>query len=253
MSLIRKMKAHWKRSPGQSFVELSLTIPVLMLLMAGVIEVAFLYFSYMTAIDLTREAARFASTRDYEANSGTISPAFPEQACNDAVLDYYFDTACFFTDNKLNPSLPISSTDYADVAISVFSVENGNLVSKRFPEATGGVFSLYSTTFVSGTETTTIPNWRLDCKGRVVRDEPYFTIADVEAMLDPNADPTNPAKPWPSNKGFVMVEVYYCYHHVLGLPFLGWAIPDPMRMHAYTIMPAQEAIPTPTPITPNAP
>jgi hypothetical protein len=45
-----------------------------------------------------------------------------------------------------------------------------------------------------------------------------------------------------------LVEVYYCYHQVLNLPFISQFIPNPMRLHTYSIMPAPEAIPTPTPI-----
>ena len=85
-----------------------------------------------------------------------------------------------------------------------------------------------------------VPNWKLDCAGNIERTEPYMTNAELEALFQPDA---------PTEKGFVLVEVYFCYHHKIGLPFLTWAIPNPMRMHAYTIMPSSEAIPTPTPIT----
>jgi hypothetical protein len=215
---------------GQSFVELALVLPVLVLLMAGVIEIAFLYFSYMSALDLTREAARFASARDFRQ----LEPAIPEDPCHDIYLHYYYDTTCFFTDPEINSSLEISPTDYADVAISVFTV-TGNQVTNRWPDNADGVFSLYQTN-VAGT---LVPNWKLDCAGNIVRTEPYMTNQELESMFQPDA---------PTEKGFVLVEVYYCYHHKIGLPFLTWAIPNPLRMHSYTIMPAAEAIPTPTPI-----
>jgi hypothetical protein len=215
---------------GQSFVELALVVPILMLLMAGVVEIAFLYFSYMTALDLTRESARFASARDYRK---TDNPGgTPASACLDDYLHYYYDTACFFTDPEINSSLEITQTDYADVAISVFTV-TGNKVTNRWPDNADGVFSLY--------QTAGVPNWKLDCAGNIERTEPFMTNAELEALFQPEA---------PTEKGFVMVEVYYCYHHKVGLPFLSWAIPNPMRMHAYTIMPSSEAIPTPTPIGP---
>jgi hypothetical protein len=218
---------------GQSFVELALVIPILVLLLAGVVEVAFLYFSYMSALDLTREAARFASARDYRMLEAP-DVGLPMSACQDASLHYYYDTSCFFIDPEINSSLEISSTDYADVAISVFTV-TGNQVTNRWPDNADGVFSLYQTS-IGGNM---VPNWKLDCAGNIVRTEPFMTNADLEAMFQPNA---------PTEKGFVLVEVYYCYHHKIGLPFLTMAIPNPMRMHAYTIMPAAEAIPTPTPI-----
>jgi hypothetical protein len=218
---------------GQSFVELALVIPILVLLLAGVVEIAFLYFSYMSALDLTREAARFASARDYRMlEAPTVG--LPMSACQDASLHYYYDTSCFFIDPEINSSLEISSTDYADVAISVFTV-TGNQVTNRWPDNADGVFSLYQTS-IGGNM---VPNWKLDCSGNIARTEPFMTNAQLEAMFQPDA---------PTEKGFVLVEVYYCYHHKIGLPFLTMAIPNPMRMHAYTIMPAAEAIPTPTPI-----
>ena len=219
---------------GQSFVELALVIPVLMLLLAGVVEIAFLYFSYMSALDLTREAARFASSRDYRKADVSDWSGLPNSACEDTYLHFYYDTACFFIDTEINSSLEISRTDYADVAISVFTV-TGNQVTNRWPDNADGVFSLYQTN-VGGTM---VPNWKLDCAGNVVRTEPYMTNARLESLFQVNA---------PTEKGFVLVEVYYCYHHKIGLPFLNLAIPDPLRMHSYTIMPSSEAIPTPTPI-----
>jgi hypothetical protein len=223
MSLRIKRKGLAK---GQSFVELALVTPVLLLMLAGVVEIAFLYFSYMSALDLTREAARFASARDFRQ----LDAPDPAEACTDSYLHFYLDTTCFFTDPEINSSLEISSTDYADVAISVFTI-TGNVVTDRYPDNADGVFSLY--------QTAGVPNWKLDCAGNVVRTEPYMTNAELEALFQPDA---------PTEKGFVLVEVYYCYHHKIGLPFLTWAIPDPLRMQAYTIMPAPEAIPTPTPI-----
>jgi len=219
---------------GQSFIELALVTPVLVLLMVGVVEIAFLYYAYMSALDLTREAARFASSRDYRIADVQNPSGLPGSACEDTYLHFYYDTACFFIDTEINSSLEISPTDYADVAISVFTVTN-NKVTNRWPNNADGVFSLYQTN-VGGTM---VPNWKLDCAGNVVRTVPYMTNARMESLFLDDA---------PREKGFVLVEVYYCYHHKIGLPLLNWAIPDPLRMHSYTIMPSSEAIPTPTPI-----
>ncbi len=229
---VRLTQKGWAK--GQSFVELALVAPILVLLLVGIVEVAYLYYAYMSALDLTREAARFASSRDYRIDDVEDRTGLPYSACKDNYLSYFYDTACFFIDPEINTSLEISATDYADVAISVFTV-TGNHVTNRWPANADGVFSLFQTN-ISGVM---VPNWKLDCHGNVVRSQPFMTNAQLEAMFQPNA---------PTEKGFVLVEVYYCYHHKLGLPFLNWAIPDPLRMHAYTIMPASEAIPTPTPI-----
>lgn len=223
-----------KKMHGQSFIELAIALPVLLVLLAGMIEVGFLFFAYMTAVDQTREGARFASTRDFEELNGTIDPAHPETACHDDFLHYYYDTACFFTDRDINPTLPISATRFEDVTISVFTVA-GHAVTHRYPEDGDGVWSLYN------------DNWKLDCEGNPVTSAPFFTNAEIVAMLQP--DPTEPAGGTTRiDRGLVLVEVYFCYQRKLGLlnfNGLDRLIPDPMRLHAYSIMPAPEALPEP--------
>ena len=49
---------------GQSFIELALVVPFLLMLIAGLVEVGFFIHSYLTLLDLTRESARFASLCD---------------------------------------------------------------------------------------------------------------------------------------------------------------------------------------------
>lgn len=214
---------------GQSFVELSLVVPVLLLLLAGMVELAFFIFSYLTALDLTREAARFASSRDYRIYSGGAATI---DKCTDATLDYYNDTACFFIDPNFNPFIPINQADYADVTISVFTIKDYTTIADRWPEVgtgatTDNMWSLYG------------DNWQKDCKGNVTLTEPYFSNAKMESLLSSDTDTSR----W---KGVVVVELYYCYQQVLNLPVLSQTIPTKLRMHAYTLMPAPEAVPTPT-------
>ncbi len=64
MKILIKLK-RIKEHSGQSLVELAIILPLLLLMLAGMVEVAFGMFAYLTALDLTREAARFASVRDY--------------------------------------------------------------------------------------------------------------------------------------------------------------------------------------------
>jgi hypothetical protein len=225
---MREVKARAGKERGQSFVELALIIPVLLVVLAGLTEVGFFMFAYLNALDLTREAARFASTRDFKVQElGDPDPSLlPMSACTDSVLHYYYDTACFFVDPQLNPYLPLDPNNYDDVTISVFSVNDNNTINQRFPTPSG-VWSLYNN------------NWQKDCDGNVVTTTPDFTNAEIQSDFLSNA---------PHSKGLVLVEVYYCYHQVLNLPFVSQFISNPLRLHTYSIMPAPEAIPTPTPI-----
>jgi len=213
-----------RKDSGQSFVELALILPVVILLLIGLVEVGFVFYAYLTVLDQTREAARFASIRDYRAGQAS-GLADPIVSCDDNRLDYYYDIACFFIDPDLNPYITFEFADYDDVAISVFTV-NDNHVSDRWPDD-DGVWSLFD------------DNWTKDCEGNLIQDEPFMTNDEIEALFEADA---------PDDRGLVLVEGYYCYDLFLNLPLVAQIVPSPFRIHAYSIMPASEAIPTPTPI-----
>jgi hypothetical protein len=192
-------------------------------MLAGMVEVAFAMFIYLTSLDLTREAARFASMRDYK-ELNLENPSDPTTACTDKVLHYFYDTACFFTDDALNPFLDVRAAKYDDVVITVYTVA-GNNVTDYHPAS--GYWSLYN------------DNWKKDCKGNIVRTTPFLDDDYIESRFSASA---------PTERGIVAVELWYCYDMILNFPFIYGFIPSPFRFHTYTIMPAPEAIPTPTPI-----
>jgi len=220
-----------RKPSGQSFVELALLLPLLLLMLAGMAEVAFGMFAYLSALDLTREAARFASIRDYneqiiEFPDPQTDPPTPAEraACTDDVLHFYYDAACFFTDPQLNHNLEFRQDKFDDVVITVYTIANNN-VSQRHPAS--GYWSLYN------------DNWKKDCQGNVVRNDPVLTDDYIESKFANNAT---------SDRGIVLIEAWVCYELPLNLPFISDFIPSPFRIHTYTLMPAPEALPTPTAI-----
>jgi len=50
------------RERGQSMVEMALTFPILLLVLAGTVEIGIYYNNYLTLVDATRESARFWQT-----------------------------------------------------------------------------------------------------------------------------------------------------------------------------------------------
>lgn len=52
------------KTKGQSLVELSLTLPILLLMLLGMFEIGWLANNYLTLVDVTREAGRFGATND---------------------------------------------------------------------------------------------------------------------------------------------------------------------------------------------
>ncbi len=170
MNVLRKLKKV-NISSGQSLVELAIIFPLLLIMLAGMVEVAFGIFAYLTALDLTREAARFASIRDYNVQE-LDNPSDPTTACTDNVLHFYYDTACFFTDDNLNPFLDFRADKFDDVVITVLTVANNN-ISDHHPDADG--WSLNS------------DNWKKDCQGNVVRNTPFFSNSYIEDHFVQNA------------------------------------------------------------------
>lgn len=243
------------RSPAakraQSFVELALVLPVLLLLLLGVVEMVIFIGRYLDVLDLTREAARFASVRDpFDNPSPDCDCSTPGQ------FTFYYDAACVFSPpansgtcwdpkfcNGLNSYITLDpATD--DVVISVYTVTN-RAVSDVWPKVRSNTLDCVRQTnngYWALSDHDAHPdhnaNWRRDCNGNTVRSTPYYTFDRVASLLDSNAPP---------NKGFVAVELYYCHEQVLGLPMFTLFVPNPIQIHAYTLMPLPAAAPTATP------
>lgn len=269
LTLLRKKKRSLPSlsARGQSFVELALIIPVLLILLLGVVEVVIFIGRYLDILDLTREAARFASVRD----PFDLDVPRDLDCSTPARFDFFWDTACVFSPpanspnclypefcNGLNPFVVINSeTD--DVIISVYTI-SGSLVTDVWPQAgKPPPKPFYPVELPSGywalsdhdANTDANGNWQRDCQGNVVQTEPYYTAARVQASIIPaSVGPEGTPTPGsPPTKGFVAVEFYYCYHHVLNIPVISQLIPNPLRIHAYTLMPLPAAAPTATPTT----
>jgi len=89
------------------------------------------------------------------------------------------------------------SNGYDDVVVTAYVVQNGS-VSFRYPD-----FERY------GNKTS------------------RFSNADVNEF----------AKIGPCAQGFVIVEMFYRHRQMLGLPLWTWAVPDPIDLYSFTVMP----------------
>ncbi len=121
----REQAAGRQRERGQSMTEMALITPVLILMLAALVELGMLANSYITILDAGREGARFGASGD---------PMFRENNpdCG-TTLDYYMQVACL-VEQSMAPLTLDSTRD--DVVISVFSVANGTVVA-RLPFETG--------------------------------------------------------------------------------------------------------------------
>ena len=62
----------------------------------------------------------------------------------------------------------------------------------------------------------------------------HFTSDQIQALLDPTAP----------NTAVVLVEVFYNYNQLLKVPWITAFVPDPQRLHSYTIIPVPAAEPS---------
>jgi hypothetical protein len=228
------------RNRGQSFVELSIVLPILLFLLIGFVEVGALIYSYLSMLDVAREAARFASEHDPAVLEGPGAGGF----CEDDKLHFYQDTACVIVGAGFNPDLILDPTR-DDVTISVFTIDD-NIVTDRLPNDGDGVWSLYG------------ENWTRNCDGTLKSTTPFMQDIEVENIFNlppptagPGTPPPGPGTSMPSappDKGRVIVEVYYCHEQLLNLPLISQLLPNPVQLHAYSFMPAPAVAPTPTPL-----
>ena len=238
--MIRKKSRSSGKSSGQSFVELAIVLPLLLFLLIAFVEVGAVIYNYLSLLDVVREAARFAADRDPEVLNGDMSN-YPISACEDDALHYYLDTACVVIGTNFNQDITLDpATD--DIAISIFTIDN-NVVADRKPNDGDGVWSLYA------------DNWTKNCDGTLDSTTPFFPQAVGNSWVAVATPTTGPGTPTPSSgmggptdKGIVLVEIYYCHDQLLNLPLISDLLPNPIPLHAFAVMPAPQAAPTATPL-----
>jgi len=220
LRLIRKNK-------GQSLVELSLILLLLLVMLTGAVEFGTLLNQYTTVVDAARAGARFASND--EPFVRVVSASCPVPFCVSMNFFHNVDVIIEGAELGRNPAPPAVDRDKGalspirlkpeegdDVVVSVFSIHNG--VVTRFPASEGG-WSYYR-------------SLGMGYPGQVSE----FSSAEMDARSNSLAPDT----------GMVLVEIFYHYHQILGFwRILG--IPDPILVHTYAIMPVAAAEPTPLP------
>lgn len=237
----QKLFTHKKDSAstlrGQSMVELALLFPVLLILLSGLIEFGFILNEYLSLMDAARNAARFASDGLYYENDAIrtdITSMTDYNSVCESTRHFYRQTACL-VNQELRQEAPTitlnnngtesNSDDYIDplegndIIISAFSFTEGLGITNRHPDVDGWSYA--------------------EDLGIDSDKSSSFTSSDV---TDRMVSLTSP------NTGYVLVEIYYYYDHLLKLPWITAVIDDPLLVHVYAFMPLTSAEPTPTPL-----
>ena len=265
-------KPAWRRRKGQSLVELALAMPVLLVMLSGLLEFGFALNQYLNALDAAREGARYGADGDPTSRDIDAGGLVTDTVSTGSSVDYY-RLASQVAQDTMAPVPLNPATD--DIVISVFRVLSGKVFGRwptcaapsrsnascpndppfidhgpSWPETMGewhqwgrgdqcaNDYDDNGDGFINngcgtagglGTdETTCDPSTDFTC------NPSHFTSAQIEALLDPNAP----------NTAVVLVEVFYNYNQLLKLPWITAFVPDPQRLHSYTIIPVPAAEPS---------
>jgi hypothetical protein len=240
--LLAAFKPHGER--GQSMVEMALAFPILLLILAGTLEVGKYFNDYLTILDATREAARYAADSDLLLHMDDLSEGWPGNENSKCDKDFSYQAACLARQNISGIAFN-KATD--DIVVSAMAVDSNGQIIARFPQACPSSAPSF------------LPNY---CDSKVTSDEQGWSYCSHVVQVNAGSDYCQPAASRFSNDaiqallaqspnspptGLVIVEIYRRHRQFLGLIPPGLAfLPQEVVMHAYTIMPLPSAAPPPS-------
>jgi hypothetical protein len=206
----------WRRGTrGQSFVELTLLVLPLMLLVIGIAEYGVLLNQYLNVLDAAREAARYNANYNPFCPENSTDPLCP---AGTVTSDYYQNTATVLEQVLYPVVLDPNRND--DIIVSFFTVEGG-VITARYPTEEGE----------NGW------SWSANKVGYGVRNHiSKQTSAFVASRMIASAPDVSVS----------LVEVFFNYPQTVRLPVFLELVPDPIPVYAYAIMPIKNVTP-PTP------
>jgi len=205
----RKKRCRWK---GQSIVEFTLLLPLLLMMLSSLIEFGFMLNEYLDLIDTTRETARYLSDQPPFREGTEYKEVFYTRG-----VDEMYNTIERAGWIDLDPAVD-------DLIISVFSVEDWSVVN-RFPA------QFTDSRTECGVLNGGAMGWRYFCNKTT-----NFTSDEVKDRL-------NNTSSVPPDNGLVLVELFYHYHMRLGLPWITGFVGDSIELHVYSFAPNAYAEP----------
>ncbi len=239
-------------SRGQSMLETALFLPVVLMFIAGVIEVGAYAIDYLVLLDASREGSRYGANLDPELTSKypldmygapfpdvrAMTPEELRAVCDDGeTTNFYYEVACLTFQNIPLGTLDPDNGD--DIVITVIGVRTGQIRYRwpltpthanpadqgyHFRGANDG--ALNPTCTISNTGN--CRSWSL----YGVRGS-SFDNGFLGSQLRSDAPAT----------GFVVVEIFHAHPHFTGLFTIGDFIPNPIETRLFTIFPVPAAEP----------
>ncbi|MBN1318538.1 MAG: pilus assembly protein [Anaerolineales bacterium] len=243
---------------GQSLVEMALFFPILLLLLAGLIEVGLYANNYLTVLDASREGARLGSDGDPDPNLQqvwthdggvrndpiTLCKDGPDVSNGDPdveITDVYFQIACLAYRDMHPLEITTDTNKLNDIVVTIYAVAplTDTYEIKVRPNITDDIDIIYSRFGISPTHIHDgYYSWLNNFDPENPAYENRLKEEDIRNFLDANP---------PSGAiAFIAVEMWWEHELLLNLAVTQAFIPDPLLIHTHTIMPISAAEPTPT-------
>jgi len=266
---------------GQSMLEMAILMPILLLLIAGMVEVGAYANDYLTLLDAVREGARFGSDLDpyltiqepFDTRTGTLDP-FPDvrpptvitpgmtarqlyDLCDQGkTVNFYYEIACLTFQNIPIGQLEVTADANDDIVITVIGYAKTGEIVRRWPLVQIGGESPplpypnpndRSYHFKGINDGDANPGCTADHRENCR----CWSLYGVRGSLFDNAQIENVLKDIRTKSGFedaeagglVIVEVFHAHPHFTGMFAIGDFIPDPIQMRTYSIFPLSAATP----------
>lgn len=209
-----------RRERGQSMVEMALSIPLLLIVLIGTLEVGWYYNVNINFADAAREGARWMADGDplfnYRPAFNAHSPAYRGTPYNDKVdsaqADFYAQGAALILQNMQN-EFAVQNSGWDDIVVSVYKTQNG-IVTDTYPKDSVGGWSL------TGKQ-----------KARITAD--YINRVTIKP------DPREGC----STQGYVVVELFYIHKQLTGMLAIRWVgVPVYTAGYVYMVYPVNELV-----------
>lgn len=196
------MRNRWRRmrqashEEGQGLIELTLVLPVLLLLFLGLIELGLALRAQLVLVNANREAARFAAR-------GT------------------------FTDQQIADRALVAFSGQLPVTTDGSGANTGIIITRFHIPADPGEQATYDTpVYATGalTHTSKINPAEYELALKTQND------AFNDQLLATHKDAVR------TTNDVVVVEIYYYHNQLLHAPIVEWIFPEPMVLYSWTTM-----------------
>jgi Flp pilus assembly protein TadG len=213
------MKKKWRlgNTQGQSLVELTITLPILLLMFVGLVEIGYVLRNYLVVVNATREGTRFAARGQWFDNADE-----PEGAA-DPIIERVLAAGGYVGDPqdgvRVLRTESAGAEHPANAKVIIYFVSIPDQI-----DGTGGL----------AYEAPATVSW---IAGPLSYDSKIDIVAEAEAARQANYEFNDEyyvqgELDMPSENNFVIIETYYAHRQLLGMPIFTEILPDIIPLYS---------------------